>query len=70
MAFCRFDEVAQLDDLTEVNVPTRFVFLVLGPKDSTNIWALTELGRAMAALLNDKVLCRLVFFCLIANDSG
>ena len=55
MAFCRLDEAIFQEDLTEVEVPTRFAFLVLGPTGSTSIWEFTEMGRAMAALLSDKV---------------
>jgi len=55
ICFCRFDNVIPMDKVTEVDVPTRFVFLVLGPTSSTSIWELTELGGALATLLSDKV---------------
>ena len=42
-------------DLTEVAVPTRFLFLSLGPRDSNTIFEYDEMGRAMAALFSDKV---------------
>jgi len=57
ICFCRFDDVIHLAKVTEVDVPTRFVFLVLGPTSSTNIWEMTELGSALATLLSDKVFC-------------
>jgi hypothetical protein len=57
MAFCRFDSPSVMADLTEVSIPTRFAFLLLGgPKDPTGraIWQYSQVGRAMASLLNDK----------------
>ena len=39
----------------QVSLPTRFIFLVLGPPESTSIWEYEECGRAMAALLTDAV---------------
>ena len=63
MVFCRLKNPSVMTDLTEVDVPTRFIFVVLGPKtssDSNAIWKYSEVGRAMASLLNDKV-CRGTF---------
>ena len=55
VCFARLNKSAVLADLTEVALPTRFIFLVLGPPDSTSIWEYGEIGRAMAALLSDAV---------------
>jgi sodium bicarbonate cotransporter 5 len=57
MAFCRLETPSVMADLTEVAIATRFVFVILGPKTAPGnaIWEYSELGRAMAALLNDKV---------------
>jgi Band 3 cytoplasmic domain len=62
MAFCRLETPSVMADLTEVAIPTRFVFVILGPKTAPDnaIWEYSELGRAMAALLNDKVIKSLI----------
>ena len=39
----------------QVALPTRFIFLVLGPPETTSIWEYEECGRAMAGLLTDAV---------------
>ena len=46
---------ASLCVYSQVSLPTRFIFLVLGPPESTSIWEYEECGRAMAALLTDAV---------------
>ncbi|XP_022253950.1 sodium bicarbonate cotransporter 3-like [Limulus polyphemus] len=53
MAFVRLQNATDLGDLTEVPVPTRFLFVMLGPKG--NLWCYHEIGRAMATLLSDEV---------------
>ncbi|KAJ8939674.1 hypothetical protein NQ318_016618 [Aromia moschata] len=52
-AFIRLNSAAILGDLTEVPVPTRFLFLLLGP--STGTAGYHEIGRAMATLMSDEV---------------
>lgn len=42
-----------LGDLTEVPVPVRFIFLLLGPSDGRLDYH--EIGRSMATLMSDKV---------------
>lgn len=42
-----------LGDLTEVPVPVRFIYFLLGPEDSELDYH--EVGRAMATLMSDKV---------------
>ena len=42
-----------LGDLTEVPVPVRFIYFLLGPEDSDLDYH--EVGRAMATLMSDKV---------------
>ena len=56
VVFIRLTRSAVLSDLSEVNIPTRFLFLVLGPPESTSLWEYDEVGRAMAALFADKVM--------------
>ena len=57
MAFIRLAQPAILADLTEVAIQTRFIFLYLSPTYGTeySIWECTEIGRAMATLLTDRV---------------
>uniref|UniRef100_T1DCB7 Anion exchange protein n=1 Tax=Cupiennius salei TaxID=6928 RepID=T1DCB7_CUPSA len=53
IAFVRLSQAANLGDLTEVPVPTRFLFILLGP--SGNLGRYHEIGRAMATLMSDEV---------------
>lgn len=55
LAFIRLNDASVMADMTEVDVPLRFLLLILGPSNDSNIWEFQEMGRAMAAMLNDKV---------------
>uniref|UniRef100_A0A8D8W5I7 Anion exchange protein n=1 Tax=Cacopsylla melanoneura TaxID=428564 RepID=A0A8D8W5I7_9HEMI len=50
--FIRLKEAVFLGDLTEVSLPSRFIFILLGPSGTTD---LHEVGRAMATLMSDEV---------------
>ncbi|KAM4677450.1 anion exchange protein 4 [Discoglossus pictus] len=52
-AFVRLKEAAILGSLTEVALPSRFVFILLGP--SVRMKAYHEIGRAIATLLTDEL---------------
>ncbi|CAH1175727.1 unnamed protein product [Phaedon cochleariae] len=52
-AFVRLNSAAILGDLTEVPVPTRFLFILFGPLSSATGYH--EIGRAMATLMSDEV---------------
>lgn len=52
-AFIRLNSAAIMGDLTEVPVPTRFLFILLGP--TGGIGGFHEIGRAMATLMSDEV---------------
>ena len=52
-AFIRLQEAVILGDLTEVPVPTRFLFVMLGPQG--NLQTYHEIGRAMATVMSDEV---------------
>ncbi|XP_045469812.1 sodium-driven chloride bicarbonate exchanger isoform X4 [Harmonia axyridis] len=52
-AFVRLNTAAVLGDLTEVPVPTRFLFVLLGPPNNTGGYH--EIGRAMATLMSDEI---------------
>uniref|UniRef100_A0A6P4FZQ6 Anion exchange protein n=1 Tax=Drosophila rhopaloa TaxID=1041015 RepID=A0A6P4FZQ6_DRORH len=51
--FVRLSQAVVLGDLTEVPVPTRFVFILLGPPGSQSNFH--EIGRAMATLMSDEI---------------
>lgn len=52
-AFVRLRSACHLGDLTEVPVPTRFLFILLGPHNIPGRYH--EVGRAMATLMSDDV---------------
>ncbi|XP_054282194.1 sodium bicarbonate cotransporter 3-like isoform X2 [Macrosteles quadrilineatus] len=52
-AFIRLKTSTVFGDLTEVPVPTRFMFILLGP--TGGIASFHEIGRAMATLMSDEV---------------
>lgn len=61
--FIRLNESCKLGDLTEVPVPTRFIFVLLGPTGQGMRYH--EIGRAMATLLSDDV--SFYFILLFSN---
>ncbi|XP_015786320.1 sodium-driven chloride bicarbonate exchanger isoform X3 [Tetranychus urticae] len=52
-AFVRLAQACHLGDLTEVPVPTRFLFILLGPHSIPGRYH--EVGRAMATLMSDEI---------------
>lgn len=52
-AFIRLQEAVPLGELTEVPLPTRFMFILLGPKG--RIAKYHEVGRAIATLFSDDI---------------
>ena len=53
VAFVRLTQAVLLGDLTEVPVPTRFLFILLGPVGNQNKYH--ELGRSIGTLMSDEV---------------
>ena len=53
--FCRLKNATVMGDLTEIDVPNRFIFLLLGSMKNSNIWEFQEMGRTMGTLLSDRV---------------
>ncbi|XP_030198066.1 electrogenic sodium bicarbonate cotransporter 4 isoform X1 [Gadus morhua] len=53
VAFVRLAQATTLGGLTEVPVPTRFLFILLGPRGKTK--AYNEIGRAIATLMVDDL---------------
>lgn len=51
--FIRLSKSVVLGDLTEVPVPTKFIFILLGPKG--NLQRYREIGRSIATLISDEV---------------
>lgn len=51
--FVRLATPVILDDFTEVDVPTRFLFIILGPKGNSKRYR--EIGRSMATIMSDEV---------------
>ncbi|XP_065099934.1 electrogenic sodium bicarbonate cotransporter 1 isoform X3 [Paramisgurnus dabryanus] len=53
VAFVRLQQALMLGGFTEVPVPTRFLFVLLGPKGKAKSYH--EIGRAIATLMSDEV---------------
>ncbi|KGL97829.1 Electrogenic sodium bicarbonate cotransporter 1, partial [Charadrius vociferus] len=58
-AFIRLKRGVVLGSLAEVALPSRFVFILLGPQDKVK--AYHEVGRAMATLLTDELFQRVAW---------
>ena len=56
IAFVRLSKACLLGDLTEVPVPTRFIFILLGPQGNQQRYH--EIGRSIATLMSDEVCCK------------
>ena len=55
MVFARLSNASLLADMTEVDLPTRFIFLAIGPTKEHDPFEYEELGRVVGALFSDKV---------------
>ncbi|ESN92615.1 hypothetical protein HELRODRAFT_69270, partial [Helobdella robusta] len=64
----RFAQPILMDDATEVDLPTRFLFVALGVANQSTLWQMSELGRATALLLNDKVFCEVAYKATSKQD--
>ena len=53
MAFVRLAKGAYLGDLTEVALPVRFLFILLGPTEGADTYH--EIGRSISTLMSDQV---------------
>nr|XP_033817130.1 electrogenic sodium bicarbonate cotransporter 1 isoform X5 [Geotrypetes seraphini] len=53
IGFVRLQQAVMLGSLTEVPVPTRFLFILLGPKGKAKSYH--EIGRSIATLMSDEV---------------
>lgn len=52
MAFVRLAKGCYLGNLTEVVIPIRFLFIIMGPPSNHDYY---EIGRSIATLMSDKV---------------
>ncbi|XP_068089462.1 electrogenic sodium bicarbonate cotransporter 1 isoform X3 [Hyperolius riggenbachi] len=55
IAFVRLKDAVMFGALTEVPVPTRFLFILLGPKGRGKAKSYHEIGRSIATLMSDEV---------------
>ena len=63
IAFVRLSHGRLLGDLTEVPIPTRFLFILLAPKGNHQRYH--EIGRSIATLMSDEVcVCVCVCVCM------
>ena len=59
-AFVRLNCPILLDDFSEINKPSRFLILILGPSGSgVNV---LDLGRAFGSLFTDQLFCQLTAY--------
>ncbi|ESO05115.1 hypothetical protein HELRODRAFT_78329 [Helobdella robusta] len=68
IALFRLKSTNVVEELCEVALPTRFVALAIGPFKKMTIGECNEIGRAMAALFNDKVFCEVAYNAYTAHD--
>ncbi|KAM4526956.1 solute carrier family 4 member 1b (Diego blood group) [Fundulus diaphanus] len=66
IVFVRLKEAVALDSALEAPMPVRFVFILIGPSNSDLDYH--ETGRAMAALMADKVFNQAAFQAKSARD--
>ena len=53
--FIRLRNACQLGNITEVSIPTKFIFICLGPKVIPTSTSYFQIGRALAILMSDAV---------------
>ncbi|OAF68111.1 hypothetical protein A3Q56_04159 [Intoshia linei] len=61
VAFVRLLNSCVLGDVTEVYIPTKLFYLILGPKDPNHSYH--EIGRAMSTLLSDEIFQEVAYKC-------
>ncbi|XP_072368358.1 electrogenic sodium bicarbonate cotransporter 1-like [Scyliorhinus torazame] len=66
VAFVRLKEATILGALTEIPLPTRFLFILLGPK--AKAMAYHQIGRAVATLLTDELFHIVAFKAKLRED--
>ncbi|XP_075886703.1 anion exchange protein 3 isoform X1 [Nelusetta ayraudi] len=66
MAFVRLDEAVLLESVLEVPVPVRFIFVLLGPSQSSVDYH--EIGRSFSTLMSDKSFHDIAYFAEDRQD--
>lgn len=66
MAFVRLQKAVMLPDLTEVAVPTRFIFALLGPPGNQQKYH--EIGRSIGTLMSDEIFHDVAYKARDRND--
>ncbi|KAM6898241.1 solute carrier family 4 member 1b (Diego blood group) [Lycodopsis pacificus] len=66
VVFVRLKEAVELDSALEAPVPVRFVFALVGPSKTDMVYR--ETGRAMAALMADKMFNQVAFRAKSARE--
>lgn len=60
--FIRLKNATLLGNMTEVSIPTKFIYIYLGPKVNINCMInYTQIGRALATLMSDAIFRRVAF---------
>ena len=67
-AFIRLQKGVILGDLTEIAIPTKFLFIMMGPAISPGRYH--EIGRSISTLMADEVRLKIVFSPLRLNFIG
>ncbi|XP_033628875.1 sodium bicarbonate cotransporter 3-like [Asterias rubens] len=67
LAFVRLREGVLLPDMTEVPIPTRFIFILLGPPTGDSL-KYREIGRCVATLMSDEVFHDVAYKARDRND--
>ncbi|XP_074648267.1 sodium-driven chloride bicarbonate exchanger-like [Tubulanus polymorphus] len=68
IAFVRLNKASLMGDLTEVPVPTRFLFILLGPKNNEQSSNYHEIGRSIATLMSDEIFHDVAYKARKRND--
>lgn len=66
MAFVRLLNASHLGNLTEVPLPVRFIFILMGPENSSCDYH--EIGRSLSTLMADPVIS--ISYFLFSNGSS
>lgn len=66
--FIRLAKAARLSDLSEISIPTRFIFIILMPTKQYSTWELEEMGRAVGTVMTDKVFSEVAYAASTKQD--
>ncbi|KAK3731503.1 hypothetical protein QZH41_008530, partial [Actinostola sp. cb2023] len=66
LAFVRIAKGCYLEGLTEVDIPCRFIFVMLGPSEKEDTYY--EIGRSISTLMSDQVFHDLAYYSESRED--